>query len=517
VERELQRREREREQQDEQLSSSRGPRRLVIGPDLFAFEALWQHYRECRRNKRSSHNALRFELDLEANLLQLGEELRDRSYRPGRSICFVTEGPKPREVFAADFRDRVVHHLLVAHQERVFEPRFIHDSYACRKGKGTLAASDRVLAFLRQATANGRRRAFALHLDVASFFPSIHKATLAGLLARRVRHPELRWLADVVLLHDPTTNYHWKPGPHGFPPPGSPGYPVPAHKSLFGRGNQRGLPIGNLTSQFWGNVYLDELDQFVKRRLRVRHYVRYVDDLLLLARDPDELVAWREAIAGFLAERLGLGLRDPEAAPVCVGRGVAFVGWRHRADRRSLPRAGARRFAARLDAWERALVTRPEPGVARLDLLGATRAGAVEALRATLASYAGHLRRGGFRSWEGEWAARPWLGVLFLRRGWQLAPRWPARRLARAGTRRALERVLVRGAGDACLVFRRHGCFVEFQGAQRLLAERVLGLRTAHLPRGRYALTAGFPARRAAAFRRRALRAGVAVLTPQAA
>jgi hypothetical protein len=133
-----------------------------------------------------------------------GTTLRDHTYRPGRSICFVTGGPKPREVFAADFRDRIVHHLLVSRLERVFEPTFSHDLYACRKGKGVLAASNRLMVFLRCVSANGQRRAWALTLDVASFFPSIHKQTLYEILARRVRDPELRWLTRIILFHDPT-------------------------------------------------------------------------------------------------------------------------------------------------------------------------------------------------------------------------------------------------------------------------------------------------------------------------
>ena len=115
----------------------------MIGPDPYSFRELWRQYRRCRRNKRNTMNALAFEIDAEAHLLELQRELRDHTYVPGRSVCFVTDGPKPREVFAADFRDRIVHHLLVSWQEPLFERRFIHDSYACRKGKGTLAASDR--------------------------------------------------------------------------------------------------------------------------------------------------------------------------------------------------------------------------------------------------------------------------------------------------------------------------------------------------------------------------------------
>jgi hypothetical protein len=190
--------------------------------DLYSFENLWRQYRACRRNKRNTANQLSFELDAEANLVALQRELREHTYRPGRSICFVTEGPKPREVFAADFRDRVVHHVLVARLEAVFEPRFIHDSYACRKGKGVLAAGERLTELLRSATCNGRRPAWALQLDVARFFASIHKETLYAIIERHVRDPELLWLTRVILFHDPTADYHFKRGPRGSGEPPSP-------------------------------------------------------------------------------------------------------------------------------------------------------------------------------------------------------------------------------------------------------------------------------------------------------
>lgn len=233
-----------------------------------------------------------FELNAEANLLALQEELRAHTYKPGRSICFITDGPKPREVFAADFHDRVVHHLLVSHHERVFEPIFIHDSYACRKGKGTLAASNRLVTFLRRVTANGKRPAWALKLDVANFFPSIYKETLYAILFQKITHPELLWLTRTLLFHDPTANYFFRSYDRNVPGPESPYYPVPRIKSLFGKHNELGLPIGNLTSQFWGNVYLNELDQFIKRKLKCRYYMRYVDDMVLLAEDKQVLEKW---------------------------------------------------------------------------------------------------------------------------------------------------------------------------------------------------------------------------------
>ena len=341
----------------------------MIDPDVFSFAALWRCYRRCRRNKRNTANALAFELDAEAKLLALQDDLRARSYRPGRSICFVTDGPKPREVFAADFRDRVVHHLLVGHQERVFEPMFIHDSFACRIGKGTLAASDRLMRFLAQATANGRRAAWALKLDVASFFPSIDKPTLYEIIARRMADPALLWLTRTLLFHDPTADYEFRSRDPRAPGPGSPAYPIPPHKSLFGRREPRGLPIGNLTSQFWGNVYLNELDQFVKRELKCRHYLRYVDDMVLLAEDAQTLDRWCEQVQSFLRDRLELRLRPGTTSPFPVRQGVEFVGWKTWWDHR-LPRLrtlGA--VSAKLERFERRAVRPALGGLAgRLDL-----------------------------------------------------------------------------------------------------------------------------------------------------
>jgi len=209
-----------------------------VREDLYSFENLWRHYRTCRHNKRNTFNALAFEVAAEENLLQLQQVLRAHTYQPGRSICFITDGPKPREVFAADFRDRIVHHLLVSHLGRVFEPMFIHDSYACRTDKGVLAASDRLMEFLRRVTANGRRRAWALKLDIASFFPSIHKRTLCDLIARRVRHPEMQWLTETILFHDPTTNYRFQSRLRPVPPLPAPlprreGLWSPVHRACY--------------------------------------------------------------------------------------------------------------------------------------------------------------------------------------------------------------------------------------------------------------------------------------------
>ena len=469
-----------------------------------------------------------FEVDAEAQLLALGAELRAHRYRPGTSVCFVTGGPKAREVFAAAFRDRVVHHLLVSEQERRFEPRFIHDSYACRRGKGTLAASDRLGALLRKVSANGRRRAWALQLDVASFFPSIHKQTLFELLCAGVRDPELRWLTRVLLFHDPTSDYRFRSLRRGAPGPGEPGYPVPEEKSLFGKGNRWGLPIGNLTSQFWGNVYLDALDHFVKRELRCRYYLRYVDDLVLLSESRAQLLAWRAEIADFLAQRLCLRLRVEAKEIVPVSRGVRFVGWKSWWNRR-LPRPRTLgRLASRLDEAAPRMLRPAFSGLGVRVALPRDRASGVAArpaptrrrwneasLQQLLASYSGHLRHGGsWRAWQRTMEGHGWLDFVLCVDGWGVARRWkPQAQDPEAARLRFGDayRRCVRPAGEQCLVFWPVGRFVEFYAGQRLLAERVLGLRRTVLPRGGYVLVAGFPRWLAPRYAARALHAGVAV------
>jgi RNA-directed DNA polymerase len=440
----------------------------VIGPDLYSFQKLWLHYRQCRQNKRSTINALAFELNAEANLLALQGELRAHTYKPGRSICFITDGPKPREVFAADFRDRVVHHLLVSHHEKAFEPIFIHDSYACRKGKGTLAASDRLMTFLRRVTANGKRPGWALKLDVASFFPSIHKQTLFTILTRKIKHPELVWLTQTVLFHDPTTNYYFRSHDRHAPGPESPAYPIPPHKSLFGKGNERGLPIGNLTSQFWGNVYLSELDQFIKRTLKCSYYARYVDDMVLLVTDRKTLTEWCKAIADFLRIQLKLSVRPEMTAPFLVNRGIDFVGWKTWWNYRLPRRRTLINLAMKIDSFERTAV-RPALGdlAQRVDLRRLDETGSSKKFYSMLASYAGHLRHGAaLKDWERVWAAHHWLGALLEQRGWAFVERWSRRGMMRAQSFHAQYWQLVRSAGNDSLIFFQVGRFIEFYGPQ---------------------------------------------------
>jgi RNA-directed DNA polymerase len=287
---------------------------------IFSYRNIYQRYLDCRRKKRNTFNALQFEVNAEENLIKLERELKERKYHPSHSILFAATKPKLREIFAAAFPDRVVHHVLVDQLEKIWEPVFIHDSYACRDGKGTHKAVVRLQSFLRKITKNGYAPAFYLQLDIKDFFASIDKELLFTIIQRKVRDPEILWLTRVILFWDCTQS---------FIPKGNPDLlkHIPSHKSLFGKDNKRGLPIGNLTSQFFANAYLNELDQFIKHELKAHFYVRYVDDFVLLSRDQSELLAWKDKIKDFLDGRLHLQLHPKRQRLQPVLNGIDFLGY----------------------------------------------------------------------------------------------------------------------------------------------------------------------------------------------
>lgn len=288
-------------------------------PADFSFEELVQAYFDCRRTKRNSASALAFETSLEGNLRALHAELEAGTYRPGRSICFVITRPKCREVWAANFRDRVVHHLLYNRIAPRFHAGFIADSCACIPGRGTLYAARRLEAKIRSLTQNWQRPAYYLKLDLANFFVSIDKRIVFDLLCRRITEPWWRWLAGAVLFHDSRADVVL----HGSPAMLA---KIPPHKSLFNQPAHLGLPIGNLSSQFFANVYLDALDQHVKHDLRCRHYIRYVDDFLLLHESPEWLAAARADIEAWLPATLGVRLNPAKTILQPIARGVDFAG-----------------------------------------------------------------------------------------------------------------------------------------------------------------------------------------------
>lgn len=426
--------------------------------------------------------------------MQLHEALEGRTYHPSRSVCFVVKQPKFREIFAADFRDRVVHHVLVDVLERIWEPLFIHDSYACRKGKGTHRAVKRLQQFMRRVTHNGTKPGYALHLDIRGFFYHIDKAILFEILATRIRDETLLWLARTIIFHDCTEQPVFKGNPRLW-------RQIPPHKTLFGTENVRGLPIGNLTSQFFSNVYLNELDQFVKHELKARYYLRYSDDFVVLHEDPDQLLAWREAIQTFLWERLRL--TDPQVTPRPISNGVNFVGYIVRPRYLLVRRRSVRRFKMRLTQHERRLV-RQEGGctVYRHDAV------VLESLRATWASYRAHFSMANtFQLRQALLRRFSWAREFFeVEEGLLVSP-WKAP--VAFPSFRTQYRFFADRFPDA-LALIQVGCFFECYDAQAERALRLLKLRRLKARRG-VRVRCGFPVRLLPRYRTRLLREGLPV------
>jgi retron-type reverse transcriptase len=306
-----------------------------------------QAYLDCRKTKRNSASAAAFEQDQERNLARLRDELADGSYRPGRSICFIITRPRPREVWAAEFRDRIVHHLLYNRIAPRFYRSFISDTCACIPGRGTLYAAQRLEHKIRSASQNWSRPLWYLKCDLANFFVAIDKRVLWRQIAARVTEPWWLWLAGVILFHDPRQDFELR-GKRRLVDL------VPPHKRLASQPDYLGLPIGNLSSQFFANIYLDALDQHAKHQLRARHYVRYVDDFVLLHESPQWLNGALASIDAFLPT-LGARLNPTKTILQPVARGVDFVGhvikpWHTRARRRTVSQAISR--LATMDAGD---------------------------------------------------------------------------------------------------------------------------------------------------------------------
>lgn len=295
---------------------------------IFTYKKIYKAYLQCRENKRSTINALRFEINLENNLEKLLDELKNNKYRPGRSICFVVTEPCAREIFAADFRDRVVHHLFVNELIAKAEKMFIFDSYACRKNKGTHKAVKRLSDFIKLETNNYKKGAWFMKMDIQNFFMSIDRQTLYMAALELIdKHKETdNWKADIaelagiIIFHDPKSNYIRK---------GNPALSalVPTYKSLLNQPADKGLPIGNYSSQFFANLYMNKLDHYIKRRLKCKFYIRYVDDLVLLSRSNEKLKENRDKINLFLEKTLNLKLNRKKTIVQPINKGIDFLGY----------------------------------------------------------------------------------------------------------------------------------------------------------------------------------------------
>ena len=307
----------------------------ALFPRITAWDNLLLAYRKAARGKRGRQAAARFEHQLADRLLRLQDELRTGAYRPGAYTHFTIHEPKRRKISAAPFRDRVVHHALCNLIEPLFEARFHPHSYANRVGKGTHRAVDQLQAY-------ARRYRYVLRLDIVQHFPSLDHQLLKDDLFRVVIDPPTQQLISTIIdsvrgvLNDAYDTVTF---------PGD---------TLLDGMRPRGLPIGNLTSQFWSNCFLNPLDWFVTRGLGCRAYLRYVDDFALFSDSKRDLWRWKEAIIDFLARRR-LTVHTHRAQVCPVGQGIPWLGFvvypTHRRLKRRNAVAFSRRLAGNIDRY----------------------------------------------------------------------------------------------------------------------------------------------------------------------
>ena len=277
-----------------------------IYPQIYAFETLYEAAERARKGKKETAANIEFHFHLEENLLKIQRELKEKAYRHGSYTTFTIFDPKTRLISAAPYRDRVVHHALCQVIEPLFEKTFIYDSYANRLGKGSHLAISRYQHF-------ARKYRYVLKCDIRKFFPSLDHEILKQEIRWRIACPDTLWLIDLIIDNSNEQEEHMVNFPQDDP--------------LQPYLRRRGLPIGNLTSQFWANVYMNRFDHFVKEELFVKGYLRYVDDFVLFSDSKHELHTYQQRIASYL-QKLRLLLHPRKTQIYSTQTGVLFLGFK---------------------------------------------------------------------------------------------------------------------------------------------------------------------------------------------
>lgn len=309
-----------------------------------SYSSLYHAYRKAAKGKRFRGDVLQFTDNLEGNLLALLEDLQNRTYTVGEYREFYVYEPKKRLVMALPFRDRVTQWWVYSMLYPIFDKTFIEDSFACRKGKGQKAAADRLQDMLKHTEVLGGKW-YYLKLDIAKYFYRIYHDKILEIIARKIKDPYLLDLMKVIVKGDGTNAF---------------GLSICDNVEEAVRLSDRGMPIGNLTSQLLANVYLNELDQFCKKVLGINFYVRYMDDVIILAQSKEELHAIKERIEDFLEKELQLTLNKKTCIrPVSMG--IQFVGlhiWStHRTVRKSTSLRIKRHLKTAAKRYEAGIIT----------------------------------------------------------------------------------------------------------------------------------------------------------------
>jgi retron-type reverse transcriptase len=241
-------------------------------PEIYSMKNLILAWKKARKGKTKKDYIIEFEKNLRDNLKLLHYELKHQYYKPKSLVTFILRDPKTRKISKSDFRDRIVHHALVRVIEPIFDKTFIYDSHANRKCKGNLLATERFYKFIRKISRNGKIKGwfnnnqikgYCFKADIKHYFQEIDHKVLLNIIERKIKDERVIWLIKRILDNNVYDN------PKG-----------------------KGMPLGNLTSQFFANVYLNELDYFVKHKLRAKYYIRYVDDFVLLNSSKEQLLSW---------------------------------------------------------------------------------------------------------------------------------------------------------------------------------------------------------------------------------
>ena len=310
-----------------------------IYPSIFDFENLYEAWESARKGKRYREDVLKFSADLEANLIDIQNHLIYGTYKVSAYRPFYVYEPKKRLIMALPFRDRIVQWAIYRNLNPVWDKQFIYDSYACRIGKGSHAAADRLQYWLRQ-TERKPQRYYYLKLDISKYFYRVDHAVLLEVLKRKIKDKRLINLLSTIINSEDTRF-------------GLPAGVDPDMCAIEDRLADVGMPIGNLTSQLFANLYLNELDQFAKHKLGLHYYIRYMDDIIILHPDKKHLATVKQEIEEFLFNNLRLDLNDKTAIrPTSMG--IDFVGFRIWATHRRLKKKTAIKIKTRLKYMFRA-------------------------------------------------------------------------------------------------------------------------------------------------------------------
>lgn len=263
--------------------------------ELCSYSNIQLAFKRARKHKTLKPYVLEFEADVESNLTLLRTELLFHSYQPKPLETFILRDPKTRKISKSHFRDRVIHHALCNVIEPLFEKTFIYDSYANRIGKGALKALERFEFFARKTSHNHSKTTFVFKADIRHYFETVDHTILLTILKKKIKDQRIIWLIKKIL--------------HNY-------------------SSKKGMPLGNLTSQFFANVYLNELDQFIKHQIKAKYYIRYVDDFVIIDRSKERLEEYEKKINHFVQHYLSLDLHPDKSKIILLQRGVEFLGFK---------------------------------------------------------------------------------------------------------------------------------------------------------------------------------------------